>query len=360
MNMEKFQSMMDIVVFQNRLQQYLLALGIFILTLSLLVVLKEGFCRKLGKLTAKTLNTIDDLIVNLISKISFPVLAIASIYISTLFLHLSVFISNLIRYSAVVIVTFQAIVLSLDILKYIIEEAYQRKKKTEDPAVESMAKSIFNALRWVIWGVGTIFVLDNLGINVSALLAGIGIGGIAVAMASQTILGDLFSAVSILVDKPFQVGDFIIIDDYMGTIEHIGLKTTRIRSLSGEQLVFANSDLTKSRIKNYKRMETRRVAFRIGIVYQTPIEKVKQIPELIRNIFSQVEDTKLDRVHFQSFGDFSFIYEIVYFVLSTDYNVYMDRQQEINLEIMSVFEEKGIAFAYPTQTLFLAQKNMSI
>jgi len=226
--------------------------------------------------------------------------------------------------------------------------------KPDDPSVELMVKSITGITRWVIWVLAIIFMLDNLGINISTFVAGIGIGGVAVALAAQAILGDAFSALSIFLDKPFEIGDFIILDgDYLGSVEHIGIKTTRIRSLSGEQLVFSNSDLTKSRIKNYKRMQTRRIDFRVGVVYQTPFEKVKKIPQVVKEIFNRMEGVRLDRAHFKSFGDFSLVYEIVYYVNSADYNIYMDKQQEINLALMEKFEQEEIAFAYPTQTLYL-------
>ncbi|MCK4428221.1 MAG: mechanosensitive ion channel family protein, partial [candidate division Zixibacteria bacterium] len=191
------------------------------------------------------------------------------------------------------------------------------------------------------------------GFKISTVIAGLGIGGIAVALAAQAILGDLFSYFSILFDRPFEVGDFIILDDYLGTIEHIGIKTTRVRSLGGEQLVFSNADLTNSRLRNYKRMAKRRVVFKLGVTYQTTLEQVKEIPTIIKNIIQNITDTVFDRAHFSSYGDFSLVFETVYYVLSRDYNKYMNIQQEINFAIKEEFEKRGIEFAYPTQTLFL-------
>jgi small-conductance mechanosensitive channel len=187
-------------------------------------------------------------------------------------------------------------------------------------------------------------------------VAGLGIGGIAVALAAQAILGDLFSYFVIFFDRPFEIGDFIIIGDFMGSIEHIGIKTTRIRSLGGEQLVFSNTDLTNSRIRNYKRMEKRRVVFKLGIVYQTTTSQVKEVPGIIKTAIENVQDTVFDRAHFATYGDFSLDFEVVYYVLSGDYNKYMDIQQDINFEIKEEFEKRGIEFAYPTQTLFLEKE----
>lgn len=208
-------------------------------------------------------------------------------------------------------------------------------------------------IKTILWGTGIFFLLDNLGFKISSIIAGLGIGGIAVALAVQNIFSDLFSYLAILLDKPFEIGDFIIINDYMGTIEHIGIKTTRIRSLSGEQIVFSNSDLTGSRVRNYKRMNQRRVVFTVGVTYDTTQEQLKQIPGIIEKAIKSIDKTRFDRAHFASFGDFSLNIETVYYVLDRDYNIYMDIQQKINLEIMAEFEKLGIEFAFPTQTIYL-------
>ena len=208
--------------------------------------------------------------------------------------------------------------------------------------------------RTALFTIAALLALDNVpGVKITTLVASLGIGGIAVAMALQNILGDIFASLSILLDKPFVVGDFIIVEAHMGIVEYIGLKTTRIRSLSGEQLIFSNSDLLKSRIRNYKRMAERRVVFSIGVVYQTGYENLKMIPGIIRKIIDDQNHTRFDRAHFQGYGDYSLDFETVYYVLSPDYNLYMDIQQLINLEIFRQFESMGIEFAYPTQTVFL-------
>ena len=206
------------------------------------------------------------------------------------------------------------------------------------------------------WTVILFLVLDNLGINITTLVAGLGIGGIAIALAAQNILGDIFNSVVILVDKPFEVGDFIIVGNEMGVVEKIGIKTTRVRSLFGEQVVFTNSDLIGSRIKNYKRMQERRITFQIGVTYQTSAEKLEQIPGMIKEIVAAIDKTRFDRSHFKGYGDFSLNFETVYYVLSGDYNLFMDIQQAINLALFRKFEDKGIVFAYPTQTLFVDDK----
>jgi small-conductance mechanosensitive channel len=175
------------------------------------------------------------------------------------------------------------------------------------------------------------------------------IGGVAVALAVQHLLGDAISSFAIFLDKPFEVGDFIIVGDLMGTVEYVGFKTTRVRSLSGEQLIFGNSDLTGSRIRNFKRMAERRVLFKLGVAYETPLDQLKKIPRMIEAIIRDNKLTRFDRAHFQGYGDFALIFEVVYFVLSADYNVHMDVQEAVNFRIKEEFERSGIAFAYPTQ-----------
>lgn len=219
---------------------------------------------------------------------------------------------------------------------------------------EQRYRPLLTFFRLVVWLLGSIFFLGNLGFDISAVVAGLGVSGIAVAIAAQGILGDLFNYFVILFDKPFELGDFIIFDDKMGSVEKIGIKTTRIRAISGEQLVVANSALTGSKIHNYKRMERRRVVFKVGITYETDRRLLGEIPEMIREIIQGQEHAAFDRSHFASFGDYALIFETVYYVETADYLTYMNIQQGINLALAERFAEKGIEFAYPTQVLHLA------
>ena len=210
-------------------------------------------------------------------------------------------------------------------------------------------------MRVFIWVFAILVFLDNVGYKVSTILAGLGIGGAAIALASQSILKDLFSYFSILFDRPFEIGDFIIMGEYLGTVEHIGIKTTRLRSLTGEEIICSNTDLTGLPLRNYKRMACRRVCFKLGVVYQTSLEKLKIIPGLLEKIIRSVEDTRFDRAHFAVFNDSRLTLEIVYYVLSNDYNRYMDIHQKILFSVKQEFESNLIEFAYPTQTLYLTK-----
>lgn len=227
--------------------------------------------------------------------------------------------------------------------------------RAHDPEGATAISLIGFGARALLWAIVLLLALDQLGFNITALVAGLGIGGAALALAVQNILGDLFASLSIVLDKPFVVGDFIVVDSLRGTVEHVGLKTTRVRSLDGELLVFSNADLLRSRIRNYKRMVERRVECTLGITYDTPAEKLRRIPDWLREIVESQPKARLERAHFKLYGDSGLVIEYVYHVLGPDYNLYMDTQQAINLAIHERFAREQIRFAYPTRTLYLQQ-----
>jgi len=238
-------------------------------------------------------------------------------------------------------------------------ENYGVGSEEGDPASRTALGLIRFTLKFLVWAIIVLLALDNFGVNITALATGLGIGGVAVALAVQNILGDLFASLSIILDRPFVVGDFVVVGEHSGTVEHIGIKTTRIRSISGEQLVCSNSDLLSSRIRNFKRMWERRVTFSVGITYQTPVAKVAKISEELRRLVELQPLARFDRAHFNAFGDSALMFEIVYFVRSKEMNDYMDTQQSLNLAIMHRFQELGVEFAYPTRTVFLQQSSQA-
>ncbi len=250
------------------------------------------------------------------------------------------------------------ILLTVAIVRFIMElidywlKVFQKKHNNDQAQIKGL-RGLITVVKIIIWSLAVMFVLKNLGYDVDGAIAGLGITGIAVALAAQKILGDLFSYFSILFDKPFEPGDFIIIDEYMGTIEHIGIKTTRLESLTGEQLIISNSDLTSSRLRNYKRMKNRRISFDVNIVYETPHEVLSEVPSILEKIAKSVDRITFDRAHFSGYGDFSLVFTVVYYVNSSDYRIYMDVQQEINYKIFEEFSNRNIEFAYPTQKIFM-------
>ncbi len=287
-----------------------------------------------------------------------PLLYVLAIYFGVQTLDLPAKVASIARVAVMVVVTFFVLRIISSFIAYPFRQALQRREANQQR--EKQSKGILVIVQVIIWLTGFLFLIDNLGYDITTLVAGLGIGGIAVALAAQTILGDLFSYLVIFFDKPFEIGDFIIIDDKMGTIEYIGIKTTRIRTLSGEQLICSNTDLTNSRVHNYKRMEKRRVVFSFGIVYDTSAEKIKKIPSIVKNIIERDPGNTFDRAHFSSYGDFSLNFEVVYYVMTPDYNEYMDKQQEINVGIFAAFGQENIEFAFPTQTILFTRARNKI
>lgn len=231
------------------------------------------------------------------------------------------------------------------------------ESRQETPERIRQLKGVMILLKAVVWFLGLVLLLDNLGYDVATIIAGLGIGGIAIALAAQTILGDLFSYFVIFFDKPFEIGDFVNAEGKIGTIEYIGIKTTRIRSITGEQVVVSNTKLTNSALHNFKRMERRRIGFTLGVTYQTSSAQLKEIPLIVADAVKTQESVSFDRCHLSGFGDFSVNFETVYFMETSDYVAYMNAQQAIYQTIFEKFEAAGIDFAYPTQTLFLERAN---
>lgn len=346
-----FQTFLQKTFLSNTLLDYLIFIISFLAGIVLVLVMKRVLFNRLKAWAKKAETDLYDFLLQNIKRNLFPLAYFGVFYFSIQGLSLNPVWNKSINVIGLVLLVLFGVRSLLSLIIYILEGYWL--KKEEDVSRKQAFNATVLLLKIVIWSLAVIFFLDNLGFKISALVAGLGVGGVAIAFASQAILGDVFNYFTIFFDKPFEVGDFIITGEFLGTIEHIGIKTTRIRSLGGEQLIFSNSDLTSTRLRNYKRMEKRRVVFKIGVTYQTGVEKLKEIPAMIKNIIESRKDVTFDRAHFASYGDFSLIFETVYHVLSSDYNRYMDIQQEINLRIKEEFEKQGIEFAYPTQTLFL-------
>jgi Small-conductance mechanosensitive channel len=343
---------MQIVYMGSTLQNWLISFCILLIVFALLVTIKKLVIRKFSKLAAATDNQIDDLLVDMLKNTKFFILLVASAYVASYAITLKPSIDVLWQKTVILILILQGGLWASAGISFALRQTIEKRMERDLSSTTTITFLGFVA-RLLLWIIVLLLILDNMGVNITGLVAGLGIGGIAVALAVQNILGDLFASLSIVLDKPFVIGDFVVVDSLSGTIEHIGLKTTRIRSLGGEQLVFSNNDLLKSRIRNYKRMSERRIVFSFGVVYQTPLEKMKAIKEIVSDIIKNEENARLDRVHFKEYGDSSLNFEVVYFVNNADYNIYMDVQEAINLEIFRRFQQEGIEFAYPTRTLFI-------
>jgi small-conductance mechanosensitive channel len=341
--------------FGNSLQAWLTAVGILAVVLTILRIAQRIVASRLQKLAAVTSTEWDDIVVAALDKTKLWFLTLVAMFVGSMAIELSATPTRALDKLLVIGFLLQAGLWASGAFMAWLRTRRERLIE-EDAASATTMNALGFIIRLVLWTTVLLLALDNLGVNVTALVAGLGVGGVAVALAVQNILGDLFASLSIVLDKPFVLGDFIIVGELLGAVENIGIKTTRVRSLSGEQLIFSNNDLLNSRIRNFGRMAERRVVFQLGVVYGTPKAKLEQIPAIIRSAIEAQQQTRFDRSHFAGYGDFSLDFENVYYVLDRDYNVYMDIQQAINLEIYGRFAEDGIEFAYPTQTLYLQRE----
>ena len=336
----------------NTLQAWLIATLITVAVLLLAGIIRVISIKQLLRLDKRNEAPLWSVLLAVVRRTKWEFLFILALFIGLLFIEMPAASRKSISSLVIVALVIQGGLWASIALQVVIEQ-YRQKQLDTDPASVTTLNILNFMGRIILWSLVLLLVLDNLGINITALVAGLGVGGIAIALAVQTILGDLFASLSIVLDKPFVIGDFLMVGDLLGSVEYVGLKTTRLRSLSGEQLVLSNSDLLNSRIRNFGRMYERRVPFNLGVTYQTPREKLVKIPEIIREAVRKQDKTRFDRSHFKEYGDFALVFESVYYVLGPDYNEYMDIQQAINLHIHERFEQEGIEFAYPTQTVFM-------
>jgi small-conductance mechanosensitive channel len=334
----------------NSFEAWMVALAAAVLATVAMALARRLVLRRMAALSAITDNKMDSLVMQILARTYRLFIVAFGLYFGSTFLEL-----GRARELLVTRVAVTALLLQLAIWGDAGLRAWRDKlRRAGDGQRRASGGVLAFCLRLTLWLVVFLMALDNFGINITALVASLGVGGIAVALAVQNILGDLFASLSIMLDKPFELGDFIIVGDVLGSVEHIGLKTTRVRGLGGEQVVFSNGDLLKSRIHNHKRMETRRVAFVLRIAYGTSQEQLCTIPRMIREIISAKPNVDFERAHFFMWGEWSLDFEVVYHFRSPDYILHMDAQQDIFLEIYRRFEEEGIRFAHPVSIVRMA------
>lgn len=351
--METFLKILDYTFWENTVKEYLIALAVFLLVIIVLKIIKAVGIKKIRKFSKGTSTDIDDLIVKIMDSLGWPLYFFVALYSAFFFIVVPQALQKGVSLAALAVLAFYAVKGAQKIIDYGTGKLLSSMEEKEERFDPSALKLLGKVAKGILWGFAVILILQNLGYNVSTLIAGLGISGIAVAFAIQSILGDIFASFSIYFDKPFQAGDFIVVGDNMGTVKKIGLKSTRIETFQGEELVLSNKHLTEAGIHNYKKIEKRRVVFSLGVDYQTPTPKMKEIPGIIKEIIERTDLAETDRVHFKEFGDFSLNFEVVYFVNTKDYAKYMDIREKINLAIKEKFEEEGISIAFPTQTVFV-------
>ncbi len=337
------------------LAPYIVSAVVFIALTLLFKLFHSVVLRHLKRLSEKTNTDIDDVVIGAVAGIRPWVYTYATFYIALLFLSVPGLLHTILTAGLLLAVVWQLI----EVVAYFIDfgaKSFIQKDENGDGVVDAGSATASNMVtllaRIMLWAFGGLFILSNLGIEITSLIAGLGIGGIAIAFALQNILQDLFSSFSIYFDKPFQIGDYILVGNDSGVVEKIGIKTTRLRTLQGEELVISNSELTTARVNNFKKLKERRIVTHFGITYETPQDKVRAVPGMVERVLENQKLGRLDRVHFKTFGDFALIFEVVYHVESALYSDYLDLQQAINFDLMKQFAEVGIGFAYPTQMIY--------
>jgi small-conductance mechanosensitive channel len=346
------QSFWQQVYWGNTILAYVIAAAGLVLAWIVIRIVKKIFVSQVEKFTQKTSNKYDDLLTSLIEKFVIPWLFIFANYSIIQQLNLHPRLDKVLD-GAMAFVTMYFAVRLVNFMIQVLISGYMRRRGESEERIRHLSGMLI-VVKGFVWVIGLLTLARNFGFDVSTLLASLGVGGIAIALASQAILGDLFSYLVIFFDKPFEIGDAVTLsNDVTGTIEYIGIKTTRIRSVSGEQLVISNTNMTNSTIRNWKRMEQRRVAFKVGVIYSTDYNLLQRIPAMIKEIILEQEKIRFDRAHLQEYGTYSINFEIIYFITEADYNLFMDTHQAVLFRIHEEFAKSGIGFAIPSQTVFI-------
>lgn len=336
----------------NTVKAYLVSLGMFLGSLILLWIFKNIIVKYLEKLAEKTETDLDDAIISAVKAFGIVPLSFLALQVATEFLALPEWFPDILDKATVVVAVFYGVKSGIILLDYLLKKYGEKRGDVDSSSLDVMRL----LLKILFWSIAGLFIISLLGFNISALLTGLGIGGIAIAFALQNILSDIFASFSIYFDRPFRVGDFIVVGTDKGTVKKIGIKTTRVTTTEGDELVISNKELTSVRVRNYKKMSERRVSFDLRVANQTPNEKMEKIPEIVKSVIERAEKTRFDRCYFTLFADSSLIFEIVYFVENSDILLFRKVHQEIALGIKGAFEKEGIEIAYPTQTVFLRRE----
>ncbi len=343
---------LDSILLGNPVRNWLIAIGAALLSVIALYAARGMVRRHVVAVAGRTATRADDILIEVLAGTRFFAVLAVAIFAGGHFIELQPKVERIAQHGVMVALLLQAAIWAQRAIVAWIR--YSLEVRHGDAAATTTLSVVGFIAKVALWSVALLMVLGNLGFNVTGLVAGLGIGGVAVALAVQNIVGDMFASFVIAMDKPFVIGDFIVAGDVSGTVDRLGIKTTRLRSVDGEEVSMPNGELLKSSIRNFKRMQERRILFRFGAQYQTPPEKIERIPAMVREIIAARPDTRFERAHFLSYGESSLDFEVVYYVLSPDYNVYADAQHAINVALFRRFADAGIEFAYPTRTIYLA------
>jgi small-conductance mechanosensitive channel len=346
---------LDQIVFYNSVRAWAVAVVAALAAFLALLLIRALLVGRLGAIAKRTPTELDDILVEIVARTRPYFLAVAAAIFASRFLVLPGTTDVYVRGIFSLVLLLQCGMWGSTAVDLWISQRLNRRVTGVDVASATTIRALGIGIKVLLWVIIFITALDKFGVNVTTLVTGLGIGGVAIALAVQNVLGDLFAALSIVLDKPFDVGDAIAVDQMSGTVERIGLKTTRVRSVSGEQIIISNSDLLKSRIRNYKRQVERRVVFTSDVTYDTPAATMERIPAIIREIVSSQQPVRFDRSHFTQYMDSALRIETVYYVLDADYTRYLDIQQRINIELLRRFDAEKINFAFPTRTILVEE-----
>ena len=339
-------SRLDTIVLRNPLSDWLIAVCGALGFVLLVFAIQRLLIRTLSNPQRPRATRMDRALINAVESTKLWLIVFVAVYFASQYLDLGKKVEARLDHVITVAVLLQVGLWISALLDFWVASSRMRAEQSNLAAATSLAALSFIG-KLLLWLVMLLFILDNLGINVTALVASLGIGGIAVALAVQNILGDLFASLSIVIDKPFVIGDAIVVDSFSGTVEHVGLKTTRVRADTGEQLIFSNSDLLKARLRNYKRMHERRVLLTLDVEFATPPEVVEAVPGMLREIVTALPKTRVERAHLKALVGGAYQYEIVYWMTDPAYGLYMDTRQQVLLGVVRRFEAEGIRFSFP-------------
>jgi small-conductance mechanosensitive channel len=342
---------LDYVVLGNTLGNVLLAMLFFAVALFLLFKAKSLFIEKFRIYAARTSRHWDDEVLSVVGQTKGFFFVALAFFAATFSLSLSPKAQTVVKFLITTALFLQLLFWLDETVKILVRRSLKDEITSYGKLASPKAIIISFLARFVLYVLLVLMFLDNLGVNITALVTGLGVGGVAVALAVQNILGDLFASLSIALDKPFEVGDFIVVQDVSGTVEKVGLKTTRIRSITGEQVIFPNNSLLQSRVRNFRRMEERRVVFRFGLEYSTPPESIDTACESVKKLIQNDFRVRFDRTHCVNFGDSALEFEVVYWVLSADYQVYADFHHSLIRSMLKEFSQNELNFAFPTRTV---------
>jgi small-conductance mechanosensitive channel len=345
-----FQEFLAYSLWGNSVKEYIIAIVVFVLAVIVFRIVKYEAVKKLRSVAERTQAEVDDLLIKVVDKIRWPFYVFFAASIALNFIQVHNLVNVFFTYATPIVVVFIIVTSLQQFVDYGIRKlANEKEQETETSIVNVLGR----ILRGALWALAFVYIISLFGYDITTVVASFGVIGIVLAFGLQHILSDIFASFSIFFDKPFEIGDFIIVGDNLGVVKKVGIKSTRIQSLWGQEVVIPNKELTSARINNYKEMERRRVQFSFGVVYDTSAEKLEKVLEITKEVVDKIELAELDRVHFKEYGDYSLNFEVVYYVNIPEYNTYMDIQQEINLSLKKRFEKEEISFAYPTQTVIV-------